>query len=127
MTNSQDPSAVLARLKQIEKDVFDCCDAVQNALGTLNPDRSEREAKAVEYLKEWTPTWMREETFTINEIPEKLGTAEIASLCLEQAEEIKRLRGALRDAKESACGNDDCDCCMSSYNIAFQALSPQSK
>ena len=51
----------------------------------------------------------------------------ISSLCLEQAEEIKRLRGALRDAKESACGNDDCDCCMSSYNIAFQALSPQSK
>lgn len=67
-------------LDVIDKDVFACGDALQNAYYTLKGRRQFDSAavdKAEEYLREWPPVWMRDETFTPAQVPEKIGTDKI--------------------------------------------------
>ena len=81
---------------QIDKDVFDCCDALQNAYITLK-NRGQfstvsAAVKAEEYLREWPPVWMRDDTFLPDQVSQKIGTDRIREYLLSQESELTRLR-----------------------------------
>lgn len=81
-------------LDSIDKDVFDCGDALQNAYGTLKhrrPFDSAAVEKAEEYLRDWPPVWMRDELFIPSQVPEKIGTDKIRDFIRQQEERIKTL------------------------------------
>lgn len=90
-------------LDQIDKDIFDCCDALQNAYGTLKYrgqfSTAEAAVKAEEYLREWPPVWMRDDTFVLDQVPAKIGTDKIRQLFLSQEAELTRLRGENENLK----------------------------
>lgn len=73
-------------LDDIEKSLFDCADAIQNALGSTSD-------KAKEYLSsDWLPAWMVQDTFTIDRVGEKSGTDKVRVYIRTLEAENKLLR-----------------------------------
>lgn len=85
-------------LDSIDKAVYDCGDAVQNALGSSDVQ------KMVEYLTDWTPKWMWEETFTLDQIPQKVGTDEIRNYISQLEADNAKMREALQGLLHDAVG-----------------------
>lgn len=81
-------------LDAIDKDVFDCADAIQNALSCVGsrPDP----VKAEEYLMDWVPKWMRDETFTPDQVPEKIRTDKVRNYIRQLESEHRELASMLR-------------------------------
>lgn len=109
MSTENTPSAKInSLLDSIDKDVFDCCDALQNAYGTLKHRGlygMEASEKVEEYLRDWPPTWMRDDTFILSQVPEKIGTDKVRDYIRTlQAdnESLKQENKAMRETLEFA-------------------------
>ena len=81
-------------LDSIDKDMFDCADAIQNALSCVGsrPDP----VKAKEYLMDWVPKWMRAETFWPDQVAQKIGTNEIRSYIRTLEDKLETYEAQLR-------------------------------
>ena len=127
------PSGEIEKLlDSIDKDVFDCADAIQNALGAEHGRMSHvRLEKVLEYLQEWTPIWMRDETFTPPYIPEKIGTDKIRNYIKslqkhsqELEEENRKMRQGIEEALvELRSGTSDAMSITVAKSQLIQALS----